>query len=385
MTVGKTEKKCPKCDSSLHYVEQVGQHYCFSCEAYFEMVEAEERQAEEEKKEKREEKKESPEIKPTETRPEEKTLCPSCGEAAVLMEDTNRYYCYSCEDYIDSTKREEKRAEEVKEEKVGITAAQAVEEKPAEIQATTPAVAPAPEPMKEAPATIEQKTEPPETVIEKELEKEERRACQDCGSELIYVQKYDRWYCRNCRKYAPKEGEKKTAIDARKCPTCGGDAKFIDVYNRWYCYSCKAYLPTRDALSATRKQEGPFCPYCGKPLIWIKQYERYYCYSCKKYPPTAGAELLRTKPEGPICPDCGRQTTWIQTYERYYCYPCRKYVQASGESKAIPDRPKKSSAKPEGAVPMCESCGKPTTWISQYQRYYCYPCKKYAPLKSSKK
>jgi hypothetical protein len=28
--------------------------------------------------------------------------------------------------------------------------------------------------------------------------------------------------------------------------------------------------------------------------------------------------------------------------------------------------------------PFCESCGSPTTYIKQYQRYYCYKCKKYA-------
>mgnify|MGYP005856084305 CR=1 FL=1 len=390
MTPGKKEKKCPKCDSSLHYVEQVGQHYCFSCEAYFEMVDAEEKQAEAEKKVAVKEKKEPQEAKPeeakTEEKPEEKVSCPSCGETASFMEDARRYYCYSCEDYIDIKKPAEEEIEGGKEEKIETAAARVPEEKPSEVPAATPPEIPSTAPVEEKPAVGEQKAEPPEAIIEKELEKEEkRRSCQDCGSELIYVQKYDRWYCRKCRKYAPREGAAKGAMDARKCPKCGGEATFIEAYSRWYCYSCKEYLPTREAVSGAKRPERPTCQYCGKPLTWIEQYGRYYCYPCKKYAPKTEKEEPKKKPEGPICPDCGRQTTWIQTDERYYCYPCRKYVQLGGESKTIPERPKKSSLQLETAAPKCESCGKPTTWIAQYQRYYCYPCKKYAPSKSPKK
>jgi len=29
------------------------------------------------------------------------------------------------------------------------------------------------------------------------------------------------------------------------------------------------------------------------------------------------------------------------------------------------------------AAQNCPTCGKPATWIAQYQRWYCYPCKKY--------
>lgn len=30
------------------------------------------------------------------------------------------------------------------------------------------------------------------------------------------------------------------------------------------------------------------------------------------------------------------------------------------------------------SAPLCQSCGKPLTWIPQYQRWYCYNDKKYA-------
>lgn len=45
----------------------------------------------------------------------------------------------------------------------------------------------------------EKKPVPPPSEIEEE------RKCLTCGQNLAYVEKYDRWYCHNCKKYAPKE------------------------------------------------------------------------------------------------------------------------------------------------------------------------------------
>jgi len=33
--------------------------------------------------------------------------------------------------------------------------------------------------------------------------------------------------------------------------------------------------------------------------------------------------------------------------------------------------------QPQTSQPMCPTCGKPLTWIPQYQRWYCYNDKKY--------
>ena len=39
--------------------------------------------------------------------------------------------------------------------------------------------------------------------------------------------------------------------------------------------------------------------------------------------------------------------------------------------------PEPAPAAGEGAPPMCSSCGKPTEWIEEYGRYYCYDCDVY--------
>jgi sporulation protein YlmC with PRC-barrel domain len=35
-------------------------------------------------------------------------------------------------------------------------------------------------------------------------------------------------------------------------------------------------------------------------------------------------------------------------------------------------------AQQQSSQPLCSTCGKPLTWIPQYQRWYCYNDKKYA-------
>lgn len=48
--------------------------------------------------------------------------------------------------------------------------------------------------------------------------------------------------------------------------------------------------------------------------------------------PTQTVEVQQAQPvqvqtqEAPICPTCKRPLTWIQQYQRWYCYKCRKYV-----------------------------------------------------------
>ncbi len=51
------------------------------------------------------------------------------------------------------------------------------------------------------------------------------------------------------------------------------------------------------------------------------------------------------------------------------------YVQPAGAYTAPP------AASPSAAptlAPLCKTCGRPTTFIPQYNRYYCYACNQYA-------
>ena len=73
-------------------------------------------------------------------------------------------------------------------------------------------------------------------------------------------------------------------------------------------------------------------------------------------PPT----IPTVKVEHP-CPTCGRALTYIQQYNRWYCYSCRAYAPKTRSKFA------------------CPTCGAALRWIPQYERWWCDSCRKYAP------
>ncbi|MEK6988278.1 MAG: SAP domain-containing protein [Candidatus Thermoplasmatota archaeon] len=62
--------------------------------------------------------------------------------------------------------------------------------------------------------------------------------CPTCGSELNFLEQYQRYYCHQCQHYAP---EGYGAHGAKKCPTCGGILSYVVQYDRFYCFRCNAY------------------------------------------------------------------------------------------------------------------------------------------------
>lgn len=64
--------------------------------------------------------------------------------------------------------------------------------------------------------------------------------CPNCGSELAFLEQYQRHYCYACGAYAPEGfGDR----GAKRCPTCTGILSYVTQYNRFYCYRCSAYPP----------------------------------------------------------------------------------------------------------------------------------------------
>ena len=47
---------------------------------------------------------------------------------------------------------------------------------------------------------------------------------------------------------------------------------------------------------------------------------------------------------------CGEELTWVSLYERFFCYSCQKYP------------------------PTCPSCKKDLFWVPEHSRYYCNSC-----------
>jgi predicted RNA-binding Zn-ribbon protein involved in translation (DUF1610 family) len=182
----------------------------------------------------------------------------------------------------------------------------AAPEKPPELPKPAVAAVEAP-PVEKAPEKPPEvaPTPQPKLIVVKAIS-----PCPTCGRELTFIKTYNRYYCYNCRKYAPEEA--KTALpkpaaprpaapapiaakpsvragpEAKPCPTCGGALSYIRQYNKWYCYTCKKYAAEKPSN---------LCPTCGGPLEYLAQYDRYYCYDCKKYAPEravqAAAQVVR--------------------------------------------------------------------------------------------
>ncbi len=74
--------------------------------------------------------------------------------------------------------------------------------------------------------------------------------------------------------------------------------------------------------------------------------------------PEAHAEAPRA--EHP-CPSCGRELSYVSQYDRWYCYSCQRYAPA---------------IQPKNA---CPNCGATLRWIERYERWWCDACQRYAP------
>lgn len=330
----KKQKKCPKCATELHFIENQRQHYCYGCEVYYDATG---------KPIKIEPEEEIPEdLEEGEEAETEKIQCPSCGEPASHVKETDSFYCYACEEYIAGEGPEAEKVEDIGLRDT-IKSIETEQEPASKLEITPESEETESEETDDSIIFVEEKPvlyAEPEKKPSKEKQKVRKvrtRTCDSCGAELIHVEKYDRWYCHRCRKYAPKESKEEKK---RKCPNCGVDAKFISQYSRWYCWTCRQYLPKDVARAAAISREKDTslvvskCEYCGGPTSLIAKYERYYCFSCKKYAPKGAAKRSRDEASAvsaaPLCAECDRPTVWIEKYGRYYCYPCKKYVPRKG-------------------------------------------------------
>jgi len=97
--------------------------------------------------------------------------------------------------------------------------------------------------------------------------------CPTCGSELAFLEQYQRHYCYACGNYAPEGyGDR----GAKICPTCRGILSYVAQYDRQYCYRCNAY-PADDAviqsLEATMPVDVRPAPETIEPAVVVTEPE----------------------------------------------------------------------------------------------------------------
>ncbi|GEM_PF-1001948 len=162
--------------------------------------------------------------------------------------------------------------------------------------------------------------------------KREIKPCPDCGTDLTWVDEYERWYCLVCEGY--KEEEK---LEEKVCPDCGDDLIWVDAYEKWYCYRCEEY----------KEEDTKACPDCDEDLVWVDEYERWYCLGCEEY----------KEEDTKACPDCDEDLVWVDEYERWYCLGCEEYK--------------------EEDIKACPDCDEDLVWVDEYERWYCLGCEEY--------
>src|SRR5881409_408634 len=97
--------------------------------------------------------------------------------------------------------------------------------------------------------------------------------CPTCGSELAFLEQYQRHYCYACGNYAPEGyGDR----GAKICPTCRGILSYVAQYDRQYCYRYNAY-PADDAviqsLEATMPVDVRPAPETIEPAVVVTEPE----------------------------------------------------------------------------------------------------------------
>jgi len=80
----------------------------------------------------------------------------------------------------------------------------------------------------------------------------------------------------------------KEAAEIKMCPRCGKPLKWVEKYSRFYCYACKKYAPRQRRVElpvpAEVLTQTDTCPVCGDTMEFIEKYSEHYCSTCQRYP-----------------------------------------------------------------------------------------------------
>jgi len=100
-------------------------------------------------------------------------------------------------------------------------------------------------------------------------------------------------------------------------------------------------------------------------MRYIDQYGRWYCDFCKEYAPAgytdqsatsvpapvpAQTQIPAAKPATPVCQKCGQSMSYIKEYDRWYCYTCKEYAPKDTTAPPSPARSAPVAAAPAAPV-----------------------------------
>jgi len=352
---------CPNCASELAFLEQYRRHYCYSCGRY-----APEGYGERGEK-----------------------ICPTCGGILSFVVPYDRHYCYRCNAYPPE----------------GIALVSRVEPSvpaPSPSQSASPAslvvVEPVVEPAEEAKPTaakVSKKPEPqPEEIVRevipaketfpsrgrRPLDREEVQVakkpllmdlCKQYGLHpagtkeelrervLSYI---DELEAESRAKEESQEAEEQGEISASEWE---GPVEYEDTVPAVETVEEQ----TVEEEHATEEPSISTLPMIPPEVVVERRQPRvseYISTATMATPSEQEAIVVEPLPAQRVsalhpCPTCGRELSYISQYKRWYCYSCRRYA---------------PRAKSKFA---CPTCGAALRWIEQYQRWWCESERRYAP------
>ncbi len=87
---------------------------------------------------------------------------------------------------------------------------------------------------------------------------------------------------------------------------------------------------------------------------------------------------------GNICSSCGRQTTYVPQYQKWFCTFCGIYIENVQPFIPQYQPPQNYVIPPPQTKKMCSKCNSPLMYVQEYNRYYCNSCKAYESVSEEK-
>ena len=117
--------------------------------------------------------------------------------------------------------------------------------------------------------------------------------------------------------------------------------------------------------------QSQICPACNRNRLRPGQ---DICDGC-------GGRLAQYSPSTRTntCPHCGTSLSFIQQYQRWYCYSCKTYAPAEPQRTQVQDTQQVCPTCGQQAY-CCPTCRQQLHYVKQYQRWYFFNCRTYPTI-----
>lgn len=342
---------CPTCGAELTFLEQYQRHFCYHCQQYA----------------------------PEGYGAKGENKCLTCGGILSYIVQYDRFYCYRCNTYPPGEPTPAPSADLVPEKPLETTVA-LVSTEPSTISpgaetpatpSTPPLAVKEPEPVQEKPAEEPAPAAKPPLIREEILEAKKPVLMDLCKAYDLDPSGTKEQIRERLLSYLEElEGEERPEEEsvpealAEEVPATAVPEVIV---REEPVAESKATAPVSAVViqeEAPAKEEAP-AEAKVEVVPETKPQAAPQPEPVRETPPVI-VEAPKPAPSPPPrvehpCPACGRELEYISQYDRWYCYSCKAYAPALSAKHA------------------CPNCGATMRWVERYARWWCDSCREYAP------